>query len=60
MTDLPSGTVIFLFTDIAGSTERWERNPSAMRAASSGKSATMAGNGSGRPESGSGYCVRLM
>src|SRR5215217_4207856 len=37
MPDLPSATVTFLFTDIEGSTERWERNPSAMRAASSGK-----------------------
>lgn len=30
---LPSGTVTFLFTDIAGSTARWESNPEAMRAA---------------------------
>ena len=37
MPDLPSGTVTFLFDDIEGSTERWERNPSSMRAASSGK-----------------------
>jgi len=29
----PSGTVTFLFTDIEGSTERWERLPDAMRAA---------------------------
>ena len=26
MPDLPSGTVTFLFTDIEGSTARWERN----------------------------------
>jgi len=25
MGDLPSGTVTFLFTDIKGSTDRWER-----------------------------------
>ncbi|HEU0116634.1 MAG TPA: AAA family ATPase, partial [Thermomicrobiales bacterium] len=33
MTALPSGTVIFLFTDIESSTERWERNADAMMAA---------------------------
>ena len=26
MPDLPSGTVTFLFTDIEGSTARWERD----------------------------------
>jgi|GEM_PF-5677959 len=30
---LPSGTVTFLFTDIEGSTRRWEDQPDAMRAA---------------------------
>lgn len=30
---LPSGTVTFLFTDIEGSTKRWERNRAAMQAA---------------------------
>lgn len=30
---LPSGTVTFLFTDIAGSTQLWERHPMSMRAA---------------------------
>ena len=30
---LPSGTVTFLFTDIEGSTRRWEDDPDAMRAA---------------------------
>ena len=29
----PTGTVTFLFTDIEGSTERWDRHPDAMRAA---------------------------
>src|SRR5918995_4068259 len=33
MPDLPSGTVTFLFTDIEGSTERWERNRAAMHTA---------------------------
>src|SRR5262245_45620475 len=33
MSGLPSGTVTFLFTDIAGSTERWERDRVAMAAA---------------------------
>jgi class 3 adenylate cyclase len=31
MPDLPSGTVTFLFTDIEGSTARWERDRAAMR-----------------------------
>ena len=30
MTDLPTGTVTFLFTDIEGSTRLWERHPQAM------------------------------
>ena len=30
MADLPSGTVTFLFTDIEGSTRRWEQEPRAM------------------------------
>ncbi len=29
----PSGVVTFLFTDIEGSTRRWEADPDAMRAA---------------------------
>jgi predicted ATPase/class 3 adenylate cyclase len=33
MTDLPSGTVAFLFTDIEGSTRAWEYHPEAMRPA---------------------------
>ena len=33
MPDLPSGTVTFLFTDIEGSTTRWEHQPDAMRVA---------------------------
>src|SRR5262245_49079049 len=33
MADYPSGTVAFLFTDIEGSTKRWEDAPQAMRAA---------------------------
>jgi class 3 adenylate cyclase len=32
-TDLPTGTVTFLFTDIEGSTPLWEREPEPMRAA---------------------------
>lgn len=31
MTELPQGTVTFLFTDIEGSTTRWERYPEVMR-----------------------------
>jgi len=30
MTDLPSGTVTFLFTDLVGSTKLWEHRPAAM------------------------------
>jgi class 3 adenylate cyclase len=30
---LPGGTVTFLFTDIVGSTARWESDPDAMKAA---------------------------
>src|SRR6476469_2392257 len=33
MSGLPSGNVTFLFTDIEGSTRRWERHPEAMQAA---------------------------
>ena len=29
----PSGTVTFVFTDIEGSTRRWEADPQAMRSA---------------------------
>ncbi len=30
---LPTGTVTFLFTDIEGSTKRWEQQPQRMREA---------------------------
>jgi predicted ATPase/class 3 adenylate cyclase len=33
MAELPTGTITFLFTDIEGSTRRWEAYPSQMRAA---------------------------
>ena len=33
MSDLPAGTVTFLFTDIEGSTRLWEEHPNAMRLA---------------------------
>ena len=33
MSDLPSSTVTFLFTDIEGSTRLWERDPTGMGAA---------------------------
>ncbi len=33
MTKIPTGTVTFLFSDIEGSTQRWERNAQAMEAA---------------------------
>jgi predicted ATPase/class 3 adenylate cyclase len=33
MRDLPTGTVTFLYTDIEGSTRRWEEQPAAMKAA---------------------------
>src|SRR4051812_45875290 len=31
--NLPTGTVTFLYTDIEGSTRRWEQYPDAMKAA---------------------------
>ena len=31
MADLPTGTITFLFTDIEGSTRRWDEQPEAMR-----------------------------
>ena len=33
METIPSGTLTFLFTDIEGSTQLWERQPGAMQAA---------------------------
>src|SRR5438045_2431895 len=33
MSTFPTGTVTFLFTDIEGSTKRWEQYPQAMRTA---------------------------
>jgi predicted ATPase/class 3 adenylate cyclase len=33
MSELPTGTVTFLFTDLEGSTRLWEEHPEAMRAA---------------------------
>jgi predicted ATPase/class 3 adenylate cyclase/DNA-binding NarL/FixJ family response regulator len=33
MSQLPSGTVTFLFTDLEGSTHQWEQHPAAMRPA---------------------------
>ncbi len=33
MTQLPAGTVTFLFTDMEGSTQLWENHPQEMRSA---------------------------
>src|SRR5262249_12852829 len=33
MSSVPTGTITFLFTDIEGSTRRWEAHPQAMQAA---------------------------
>jgi predicted ATPase/class 3 adenylate cyclase len=33
LTDYPSGTVTFMFTDVEGSTQLWEHHPAAMRTA---------------------------
>jgi class 3 adenylate cyclase len=33
MSDLPSGKLTFLFTDLEGSTRLWEQDPGAMRTA---------------------------
>jgi len=43
MAELPSGTVTFLFTDIEGSTVRWERHPIAMRDALARHDALLSG-----------------
>ena len=37
----PSGTVTFLFTDIEGSTRRWEADPEAMRSGVGGHDAVL-------------------
>jgi class 3 adenylate cyclase len=41
MDGTPTGTVTFLFTDIEGSTRRWETDPASMRAASSREEAIL-------------------
>jgi class 3 adenylate cyclase len=41
VTKLPSGTIIFLFTDIQGSTVLWEKHPTAMRVALAGHDAIL-------------------
>lgn len=43
MSNLPTGTVTFLFTDIEGSTERWERDRAAMQAALDRHNAILSG-----------------
>jgi len=43
MAELPGGTVTFLFTDIEGSTVRWERHPTAMRDALTRHDALLSG-----------------
>jgi class 3 adenylate cyclase len=35
MSELPTGAVTFLFTDIEANTQSWERDPAAMQAAHS-------------------------
>ena len=51
-TPRPSGTVTFLFTDIEGSTKRWEAQPQAMQLAFSRQEAILrhAYGKIGRPE----------
>ena len=44
MTELPSGTVTFLFTDLEGSTRLWEEYPEAMQAALARHDALLAGS----------------
>ena len=43
MSALPTGTVTFLFTDIEGSTKRWEHHPEQMHAALERHDAIMRG-----------------
>ena len=44
MTELPTGTVTFLFTDIEGSTRLWEEYPEAMQDASPATTTCSAGD----------------
>jgi class 3 adenylate cyclase len=58
----PSGTVTFLFTDIEGSTRRWEADPEGMRSALAAhdevlRSAVEAGGGWLFKHTGDGVCV---
>lgn len=54
--DPPSGTVTFLFTDVVGSTQRWERDPTEMAKVMARHDELAAGVVSGRR----GYLVKLM
>ena len=61
-TEAPSGVVTFLFTDIEGSTRRWEADPEAMRAALSAhdevlRSAIEAHDGLVFKHTGDGVCA---
>jgi class 3 adenylate cyclase len=47
MTELPTGTVTFLLTDVEGSTARWERDPPGVRAAPAAASSLTGSPGPG-------------
>ncbi len=44
MSELPAGTLTFLFTDIEGSTQLWEADPEAMKRALSRHNAILSAN----------------
>jgi hypothetical protein len=51
----PSGVVTFLFTDVEGSTRRWEADADAMRMALAGHDEVLRGATTGRIEAAVGY-----
>ena len=56
MSNMPTGTITFLFTDIEGSTRRWEAHPKQMQAALARHDAILRSS----IEAGSGYIFKTM
>ena len=59
MPDRPTGTVTFLFTDIEGSTRRWEHQRTAMQAALACSTPVIFNTNQGRPFTAQG-CTTLL